>query len=261
LRQIFETRSRAGIKLSAKLRASDAFILEDDHVNCAASFLAAVSLRQLAGDTASLIKRMVQNPGLNSGTAALRRCVTMGRILLPAAWSYLVERRAYNLFSDEILIGVEVEQLPTAASYLCLAPHWPPDSAPIGVHWSVDGREIRSLRAFCRSLAGFVEANGLGRAEIDNRITDEDPSFFDDCEDAFHQMGGARMARDSTHGVVGPELRVFGVENLWAVGAAVFPSGSFANPTLLAMALAHRLADHLVHKASQTDARCCCSSA
>jgi choline dehydrogenase-like flavoprotein len=58
-------------------------------------------------------------------------------------------------------------------------------------------------------------------------------------------MGGARMALLPEDGVVDPQLKVFGTENLYALGAATFPSGSFANPTLTALALAVRLADHL----------------
>ena len=59
-------------------------------------------------------------------------------------------------------------------------------------------------------------------------------------------MGGARMANSSVEGVVDRDLRVYGTENLWIAGAAVFPSGGFANPTLLAMALTHRLSESLV---------------
>ena len=53
------------------------------------------------------------------------------------------------------------------------------------------------------------------------------------------------MAESAEHGVVDPNLRVFGTQNLFALGAATFPSGSFANPTLTALALAVLLSDHL----------------
>jgi choline dehydrogenase-like flavoprotein len=253
LRQIFETRIRHGVKISAKIRASDAFILRDGHVNCAASIISGGSLRQHAADTIALVKRVLRNPMGGGAIEASKRCAAMGRILLPLAWSYLVEKRAYNLFSDEIFIGVEIEQLPTTASYLFLDPDQAPEDSPIGVHWSVDGREMRALHAFCHALAAFLEHSALGRAELDPRIVDGNPAFFDDCEDAYHQMGGARMARDPERGVVSPQLRVFGTRNLWAVGAAVFPSGSFANPTLLAMALAHRLSDQLRRENIRTE--------
>jgi choline dehydrogenase-like flavoprotein len=254
LRQLFEARVRDGVKISAKVRASDAFILRDGHVNCAATIMSGGSLRQFAGDTVALLRRILHNPVGGGAFELARRCAHMGRILVPLVWSYLVEKRAYNLFGDEMLVGVEIEQLPTAASFLFLDSDQAPEDASIGVHWSVDGREMRALRAFCRSFALFLERSGLGRVDLDPRIIEGDPAFFDDCHDAYHQMGGARMARDPERGVVSPELRVFGTRNLWAVGGAVFPSGSFANPTLLAMALAHRLSEHLAREVTGAEA-------
>ena len=53
------------------------------------------------------------------------------------------------------------------------------------------------------------------------------------------------MSRSPEDGVVDAELKVHGTKNLYALGAAVFPTGSFANPTWTAMAFAHRLKDHL----------------
>jgi choline dehydrogenase-like flavoprotein len=254
LRGLFETQIRGGVKVITKVRASDAFILRDGNVNCAATIISAGTLRQYAGETMALLKRVFQNPSGGNAFEAARHCAAMGRILLPLVWSYLVEKRAYTLFSDEILIRVEIEQLPTAASYLSLDADQAPEDAPIGVHWSVDGREIRALRAFCQALAVFLEESGLGRVELDPRIVDGDPAFFDGCHDAYHQMGGARMARDPERGVVSPELRVFGTRNLWGCGGAVFPSGSFANPTLLAMALAHRLSEQLAREVTRAEA-------
>jgi choline dehydrogenase-like flavoprotein len=53
------------------------------------------------------------------------------------------------------------------------------------------------------------------------------------------------MHRDPTQGVVDPDCRVHGIENLFIAGSSVFPTYGYANPTLTIVALAHRLADHL----------------
>ena len=50
------------------------------------------------------------------------------------------------------------------------------------------------------------------------------------------------MAKSADDGVVDKDLRVFGTDNLHVLGAVAFPSGSYANPTLTALALAMRLA-------------------
>jgi GMC oxidoreductase len=248
LRRLFETQMRGGIKVCSKVRASDNFILRDGHVNCAATVISSRPLRECAREAGTLLKRVLQNPMGGHALEAARRSSSMAKILLPMAWAYFVDKRAYNLFSNELLLGVEIEQLSTSASYLFLDANYAPDSAPVGVHWAIDGREMNALRAFCQALAASMKKSGLGFVDLDPRIIDGDPAFFDDCHDAYHQLGGARMAFDPEHGVVCPELRVFGTSNLWAVGGAVFPTGSFANPTLLAMALAHRVSERLIRE-------------
>lgn len=83
--------------------------------------------------------------------------------------------------------------------------------------------------------AGFREA-GLGRLEGDGGRPDLS---------AHHHAGTTRMAARPEDGVVDPDGRVFGVENLYAAGASVFPSAGFANPTLTVVALSVRLSEHL----------------
>lgn len=52
-----------------------------------------------------------------------------------------------------------------------------------------------------------------------------------------HAMSTTRMAADESQGVVGSDLRVFGVDNLHIAGLSVFPSMGAANPTLTLVAL------------------------
>ena len=51
-----------------------------------------------------------------------------------------------------------------------------------------------------------------------------------------HPMGGTRMSSDPEQGVVDARCKVFDTENLFVAGGSVFPTGSFANPTLTMMA-------------------------
>jgi choline dehydrogenase-like flavoprotein len=53
------------------------------------------------------------------------------------------------------------------------------------------------------------------------------------------------MGLDSRTGVVDPEGRVFGLENLYIAGASIFPTAGYANPTLTVIATALRLATHV----------------
>ncbi len=58
-------------------------------------------------------------------------------------------------------------------------------------------------------------------------------------------MGACRMASNDTDGVIGENLTVFGIGNLYIAGSSVFPTYGHANPTLTIVRLALRLATHL----------------
>ena len=62
------------------------------------------------------------------------------------------------------------------------------------------------------------------------------------AEAAGHIMGAARMGEDPRESVVDKDLRAHDHRNLFIVGAAVFPTGGTANPTLTIAALALRAA-------------------
>jgi choline dehydrogenase-like flavoprotein len=53
------------------------------------------------------------------------------------------------------------------------------------------------------------------------------------------------MGADPRTSVVDADLRVHGTANLYVAGSAGYVTGGAAHPTLLIVALAHRLADHL----------------
>ena len=69
--------------------------------------------------------------------------------------------------------------------------------------------------------------------------------------DGFHQIGLTRMASSPTEGVVDEQCRVHGLSNLFVASSSVFPSSGQANPTLLATALAMRLAKHVAGLVAQ----------
>jgi choline dehydrogenase-like flavoprotein len=63
--------------------------------------------------------------------------------------------------------------------------------------------------------------------------------------DVHHHAGTTRMHDDDRLGVVNSDLRMHGLDNLFVIGASVFPTAGVANPTLTIIALALRLADYL----------------
>jgi choline dehydrogenase-like flavoprotein len=53
------------------------------------------------------------------------------------------------------------------------------------------------------------------------------------------------MASDARSGVVDTDCKVHGTDALYVAGSSVFPTTGHANPTLMIVALAIRLADRL----------------
>jgi len=63
--------------------------------------------------------------------------------------------------------------------------------------------------------------------------------------DASHHMGATRMGSDPNTSVVDRNLKLHFWDNVYIAGTSVLPTGGNANPTLIAVALTVRLADHL----------------
>jgi choline dehydrogenase-like flavoprotein len=61
----------------------------------------------------------------------------------------------------------------------------------------------------------------------------------------YHPSGTTAMAKTPDNGVCDPNLKVFGLENLYLVSNSIFPHMSANPPTLTIVALALRLAAHL----------------
>jgi len=64
-----------------------------------------------------------------------------------------------------------------------------------------------------------------------------DPSYI--ALGTGHPQGGNAMSINSRRGVIGPDFRVHGYDNLYVCDASVFPSSLTVNPQLTIMSLAH----------------------
>jgi len=95
--------------------------------------------------------------------------------------------------------------------------------------------------ALAQRMEGAGYARLIHRYPLEERVN----AVLAQASDGFHQIGTARMGRDPATSVVDADARVHGMRNLFVAGSAVLPSSGQANPTLLAVALAARLAGHL----------------
>lgn len=61
-----------------------------------------------------------------------------------------------------------------------------------------------------------------------------------------HHLGTTRMSASSRDGVVDAQCRIHGLANAYCAGSSVFPTAGMSNPMLTSLAVALRIADHLV---------------
>lgn len=135
------------------------------------------------------------------------------------------------------------EQAPNPQSRVTLGTTLDPHGQPAArLEWRTGELDRRSIRGAQGLLDEALRRAGLGRLE--GRLGEEHPPAVFNGQ--WHHLGTTRMHVDPRQGVVDADGRVHGVRNLYLAGGSVFPTGGYANPTLTIVALALRLADHLV---------------
>jgi choline dehydrogenase-like flavoprotein len=114
------------------------------------------------------------------------------------------------------------------------------------LHWRVGSLERRTVEQTMRLVAAELGRLDLGRVRLNELLLEDDARWSENLSWFGHHMGTTRMSDDASRGVVDANCRVHGVANLFIAGSSVFPTAGFANPTLTLLALALRLADHLI---------------
>lgn len=94
-------------------------------------------------------------------------------------------------------------------------------------------------------LSNWFERTGHGVLTWTVPPSERTNYILSQCYDGHHQIGTTRMGASERSAVVDTNCRVFGTKNLFVAGSAVFPTSGKANPTLTAVAIGLRLAEHL----------------
>ncbi|MFN8507669.1 MAG: GMC family oxidoreductase [Dehalococcoidia bacterium] len=146
-----------------------------------------------------------------------------------------------------MLLMVTSEQAPNPRSRVTLAASRDRLGQPrTRLEWRMTGRDLASLRGTVATASEALEATGLGRVVS---LVDQ-PWGFPRIHGCWHAMGTTRMSADPRDGVTDPFGRVHSMENVYVAGSSVFPTGGASTVTLSIVALALRLADHLLGRPS-----------
>jgi choline dehydrogenase-like flavoprotein len=112
------------------------------------------------------------------------------------------------------------------------------------IDWRISARETATQAVLAQTIATELRRLGLPAPQLADWVREgrHEPALF---TDACHPAGTTRMATNPREGVVDTDCRVHGVRGLYVAGSSTFPTNGHANPTLMIVALAIRLADHL----------------
>jgi hypothetical protein len=146
---------------------------------------------------------------------------------------------------DRLSLLCSVEQRPDPDSRILLSERKDCFGMPVArLDWRINDQEKSSLAALGRLIAQEFARIGLPAPALADWVRNgrNDEAVF---SDVAHPTGTTRMADDPRDGVVGANCQVHGVDGLFVAGSSVFPTAGHANPTLMIVALAVRLADWL----------------
>jgi choline dehydrogenase-like flavoprotein len=139
---------------------------------------------------------------------------------------------------------LRAEQTPFEESRITLSDDLDPLGMPrVDLHWAIRDADLRGYRRTLEIVGAELAAAGLGRVYVPR---DEEGRVDLVPLPGAHHLGTTRMSTSPEDGVVNADGRAHEVENLYVLGSSVFPTGGAANPTLTVVALAERLADHML---------------
>jgi choline dehydrogenase-like flavoprotein len=189
--------------------------------------------------------------GTKGGPGELRRFLR-NALMSPGdfcrlGYRFYFEERSGTPRQGPIYIGAQAEVAPNPDSRITLSKAR--DSLgmrKLKLDWRIGELERRTLYEYIRTVASEFERLGLGSFDLSQVVILNDPlAWVRMAHDSAHHMGTARMHESPQQGVVDPECRVHGVDNLYIGSSAVFPTSARSNPTLTILALCLRVADRL----------------
>jgi hypothetical protein len=247
-RNFFENAFTSGIvKLQSKLRFRPE-VREDGDLGISGFFSFRSDIQDQLGNIKWLIRSLRSGAQSSSLASLPKDMLALLRMFGPIALRFIRDRRVMAFFDRSIDFMVQCEQHPIERSQIRLGneEHPIPGMFSIDIDWQVDGPQImETLNKFTCDADRYLQARGLARLNIDERVRSSDVSFLKTMYDFYHQAGGMCMSDSPESGVVDTNCRVWGTSNVYVAGASVFPSSSHANTTFTALALAARLASTL----------------
>jgi choline dehydrogenase-like flavoprotein len=202
--------------------------------------------KRLVADTPPTLATWVRH-GLNAAADPLStvRFLThwlQHRTLAERKFPSIIIRPRTNLFS----LDFHAEQVPNPDSRITLGTKTDRfGNRQLRVDWRYTSLDIETVAKSFELLQADLAERKTATLTLAENEPDIETVVRRDGAYGGHHIGTARMGASPATGVVDRNCKVFGVNNLFVAGSAVFPTSSQANPTLTIVATALRLAEHL----------------
>lgn len=165
--------------------------------------------------------------------------------LASGAYRRFVQKRGVLHRVDRLMLEAFIEQNPEPHHRITLSDRTDPfDIAVPRVAWRVSEKERRTAIRLGQVIAKEFERKDLPRIALADWVRKGDVSAAV-FETVAHPTGTTRMSETPRNGVVDRDCRLHGVQGVYVAGSSVFPTAGHANPTLMIVAFAIRLADRL----------------
>ncbi len=170
------------------------------------------------------------------------------KYLVPLMWRYAWDHRVFVPSTSKVWLQMQGEHAPVRESRIKIDPSVRDAQGlpKLLLDWRLAGDEQQSILSFAKRIDAAMKLGGFGSVAIEPALAAMDPKFMDTLKDTYHQSGGAIMGENENDGVVDANQRVFGTENLYVAGSAVFRTVGNANTTMTALALTTRLVEHML---------------
>lgn len=248
---LFTTIVLGGFRFLPKLRMTNDSLRRERLLNIHAMMVCESSISENMVFLRQFMKSVIYGRKVSNFGELLRNMAACGRHLPPLMWRYIVANRVFVPSGSKISMQIQAEQCPLRESRISVDPGRADKYGlpKLVLAWRTGGEEFASIRDFSMRVRDAVRAAGLAEVTLIPGLEEGDASLLDRMHDHNHHAGGTCMGWSERDGVVDSDLRVFGTDNLFVLGASVFRTTSNANTTFLALALATRLARHMAKNA------------
>ena len=244
--KLFNTRFSNLRKFTVRIMPSEALQETEKLVNCSALFdFLPKNNFDPKKEAYTFIKRLsFDYKKFDFKWSSFRRYYRILTSLIKSILTLIFYRFYYAPYNSNIRLNIIAEQIPDKTNKIRLSTKKDIYGNRLAdMDWKIPHESWKSIVTFSNKLKANLENIDGVKVTLNSNICLENKDYAKDIDPLYHHMGGCRMSKKSSNGVVNSDLQVWGHPNLYVCSSAVFPTGSHSNPTLTILALACRLAN------------------